>query len=267
MTNTYIDAHIHLDKYEAEEIEQLIKQAKMLGVKHLVAVSTSLESCMVNERLTKQYGSYIMPCYGFHPEQPLPTKEEEAKLLKWMEQRAIKGESFAVGEIGLPYFKHQELQEQGKSLDVQPYISFLERLLAFAVKWNKPVALHAVYEHARIIADLLEKYNVRKAHFHWYKGDEQTTERLAKLGYMISIAPDVCYESSIQELVRRYPLEKMMLETDGPWPHDGEFAGSQTRPEMIIRSCEEIARIKQLNVNTVCEQLFENTKRFYEIID
>jgi TatD DNase family protein len=37
-------------------------------------------------------------------------------------------------------------------------------------------------------------------------------------GYFISVTPDVVYDEEIQLLVQRYPLEQMMIETDGPWP-------------------------------------------------
>ena len=31
-----------------------------------------------------------------------------------------------------------------------------------------------IYEDAPLVCDILEKFNIKKAHFHWFKGDEKT---------------------------------------------------------------------------------------------
>ena len=110
-----------------------------------------------------------------------------------------------------------------------------------------------------------EKYDIKKAHFHWFKGDLQTISRLIDNDYFISITPDVIYEKEIQELVRLYPIEKMMVETDGPWPFEGPFKGRITHPNMIHSSINMISEIKQLPSDDVYRQLYINTTSFYHL--
>ena len=88
---------------------------------------------------------------------------------------------------------------------------------------------------------------------------------MIKNGYFISVTPDVCYEKEIRDLVSIYPLEKMMVETDGPWPFEGPFQGQITHPSMIHQSIRMIADIKKLPINDVYKQLYSNTKAFYEL--
>ena len=78
-----------------------------------------------------------------------------------------------------------------------------------------PIVLHAVYEDADIVCDLLEKYKVSRAHFHWFKGSDETMKRMMRNGYYISITPDVLHKEKIRKIVSYYPLEYMMVETDG----------------------------------------------------
>ena len=104
-----------------------------------------------------------------------------------------------------------------------------------------PIILHAVYEDADTVCDLLEKYKVSRAHFHWFKGSDETMKRMMKNGYYISIAPDVLHKEKIRKIVSYYPLEYMMVETDGPW----EFQeGVITHPRMIREVLKEISSIK-----------------------
>jgi TatD DNase family protein len=253
-----IDAHIHLDQYKKEEIKEIIEKSAFLEA--LVSVSFHLESCKTNLELSKKYGK-VKPAFGFHPEQPLPDENEMEKLVDWM--NGHKKEMVAVGEVGLPYYLRSE--QKVSPYDFGKYIELLEQFIKLAKKWEKPIVLHAVYDDAPIACDLLEKHSIEKAHFHWFKGDRKTIERIIANGYFISVTPDVVYEHEIQELVSIYPIEQIMIETDGPWPFEGPFKGKMTHPEMMAESVKQIANIKQVPELEVFRQVRKNAKTFYRI--
>jgi TatD DNase family protein len=251
-----IDAHIHLDQYKDQEIERMLEGSNWIEA--LLTVSFDLDSCKRNLQLARKYEK-VKPLFGFHPEQSLPTEIEFSRLVEWMTQN--RNEMIAVGEVGLPYY----LRKNHKVSQVQygQYIEHLEIFMKLARKWDKPIVLHAVYEDAPIVCELLEKHSVTKAHFHWFKGDEKTITRMIQNGYYISVTPEIVYKEKIQKLVELYPLEQMMIETDGPWPFEGPFSGEMTHPNMMEKSISMIAKIKNLSEREISEQLLENTKTFY----
>ncbi|MFJ7753421.1 TatD family hydrolase [Peribacillus muralis] len=253
-----IDSHIHFDQYDERKQSQILADMEKTQVEALVTVSMDLESSIKNAELSRK-NSRIKPAFGFHPEQPLPSEQELNELLIWM--RANRHNMIAVGEIGLPFY----LRQENPAIDLAEYIKILDRLLAFAKEIEKPVILHAVHDDAPIVCDLLEKYGITKAHFHWFKGDGETIAKMIRNEYRISITPDVCYERDIKDLVAVYPLELMMVETDGPWEFEGDFKGKATHPAMIQESVRRIATIKGLPIDHVYETLYQNTKDFYEI--
>ncbi|MBT2690403.1 TatD family hydrolase [Bacillus sp. ISL-47] len=254
-----VDAHIHLDKYSDEEIKEIFKDSPFqLSV---ITVSFDLESCKRNLLLSNEYPN-VKPAFGFHPEQDLPNDQELSDLFKWMETH--KDQMIAVGEVGLPYYLRKKHARD--TFQIEGYLVLLEEFIKFAKQWNKPIALHAVYDDAPIVCTLLEKHSVQKAHFHWFKGDQATVSRLISNGYYISFTPDIVYEKEIQELVRTYPLKRMMAETDGPWPFEGPFKSQPTHPAMMQHSIRILADIKKKpSLGSVYKQLFENTKSFYNI--
>ncbi|MFY3791344.1 TatD family hydrolase [Ureibacillus sp. MALMAid1270] len=254
-----IDAHIHLDHYEEKEQNMILSSLEKNDVQALIAVSFDMESCLRNYQLSLG-DSRVKPAFGFHPEQEISSQDTLNQLFSWMEQHV--DEMVAVGEVGLPYYKKIESEIP---FDYAPYMELLERFIEFSSKWDKPIVLHAVYEDAALACNLLEKHSVRKAHFHWFKGDEDVVRRMIQNGYFISITPDVLYEDEIQKLVQEYPIELMMVETDGPWPFEGPFSGQMTDPKMIHYSIEKIAELKGLDVVETERVLYENTKKFYEI--
>ncbi|RIX49904.1 TatD family deoxyribonuclease [Paenibacillus nanensis] len=262
---SYVDAHIHLDKYTVEERDRLLEEAFREGVATVVAVSMDLASSKINAELARRYPGSVHPAYGFHPEQEPPSAQERERLLTWIRERHTAGEAFAIGEVGLPYYMRTEREAAGKTFDETAHLELLESFVRLAAELDCPIVLHAVYEDADKAYELLRRYNVSSAHFHWFKGSMQTVERLIEAGYFISLTPDVVYEPEIIALAKRYPLELMMTETDGPWPHEGPFAGQSTKPPMVKRVAAEIARLKGLPLAEAETALLRNAKRFYRI--
>ncbi|WP_339317175.1 TatD family hydrolase [Paenibacillus sp. FSL R10-2734] len=259
-----IDAHIHLEQYESEAVEQMVSMLPSIGIEALIAVSMNLDSCVRTQKLAATYPEMVRPAYGFHPEQPLPQEAELSTLLEWIEGQAQE-DFIAVGEIGLPYYSRAEALERGEAFDMEPYIQLLDQLLELAARLDKPVVLHAVYEDALIACDLLEKHNIQRAHFHWFKGPEEAIARMINNGYYISFTPDILYEPEIQELARRYPPELVMAETDGPWPFEGPFADKVTHPSMIREVAAAWGAIHGCTSSQAEEILTANTKRFYSL--
>lgn len=132
--------------------------------------------------------------------------------------------------------------------------------------WEKPISLHAVNSDAPVVCDLLEKHSVSKAHFHWFKVDQRTTERMLANGYFVSVTPEIAMEEPENvTLVRNYSINKLMVKTDGPWPFEGPFSGKRTHPHMIKESLKKIAEIKDMNLQEINTQIRNNTKIFFNI--
>lgn len=253
-----IDAHIHLDKYPKTEQQLIMKEMDRAGVESLITVSYDLASAKENLKLHRERNN-IKAAFGFHPEQKVLNDEAMQELLAFIELHHQ--EMIAIGEVGLPYYTRKE----NPDLRIEPYLEILEQFIILAKQYEKPIVLHAIYEDAGVVCDLLEKHAIKNAHFHWFKGDTLTIGRMIRNGYFISITPDVLYEEEIQQLVKQYPLAQMMVETDGPWPFTGPFEGKMTHPQMIHQSIEVIASIKGLEIADVYVQLIRNTKQFYHI--
>jgi TatD DNase family protein len=253
-----IDAHIHLDHYKDEEIKRIMEGST--DIEALISVSFHLESCKKNLQLS-QTNHKVKPAFGYHPEQPLPTEKQQRELYHWMAENRSK--MIAIGEVGLPFYLRQE--QNVSTSEYQQYMELLENFIRLSKKWELPIVLHAVYDDAPMVCDLLEKYSVYNAHFHWFKGDSKTIERMCENGYLISITPDVLYEQEIQQLVQMYPIERLMVETDGPWPFEGPFEGKMTHPNMMIESIRMIGKLKHLSAAIVAERILQNTKEFYQI--
>jgi TatD DNase family protein len=253
-----IDSHIHLDMYKPFEREKILSECTMHHVLALISVSYHLKSCYENLKLS-QIDGRIKPAYGYHPEQPLPSNEEILDILSFLKEN--KDSMAAVGEVGVPYYLKQELPE----LDPAPYHEILQMFVQEAKALDKPIILHAVYEDADKAISLLERFSIHHAHFHWFKGSSKTLQKMKDNGYYISLTPDLLYEKEIMTIAEDYPLELLLVETDGPWKFEGPFRGEMTHPAMIHQTVKKLAEIKREPLQDVYKTVLDNTKKLYGI--
>lgn len=253
-----IDAHIHLDLYPRTERLKILAEMDDAQIEALICVSNDVHSAEKVMELARR-DARVKPAIGFHPEQFLPTATELKMVMSQIEQ--YQHDIIAIGEVGLPYYKRLNEPDYNR----KSYIELLEQFIEQAVRIDKPIVLHAIYDDAPIVCDLLEKHNLKNAHFHWFKGDQETMTRMIDNGYFISITPDCLYEEEIQTIIKSYPLSQMMVETDGPWPFKGPFSNQKTHPKMMHQSVEKIAELKQLPVKDVYQMVYQNTKTFYRL--
>jgi len=258
MTEPIIDSHIHLDLYTEAELVVILNNLESSQVQALISVSNNIKSARKTQALSKR-DERIKPAYGYHPEQELPAGTDLLALQAFIDEH--QAEMIAIGEVGLPYY----LRQKDASIPLAPYVELLELFIQQAKRLEKPLILHAVYDDAALVCELLEKHSVDRAHFHWFKGDQKTIHQMIRNGYFISITPDVLYEEEIRALVATYPISKMMVETDGPWRFSGIFNNQRTEPKMIHQTIQEIAHIKQMKRSDVYDQLLKNTKQFYNL--
>ncbi|WP_070119848.1 TatD family hydrolase [Bacillus marinisedimentorum] len=251
------DAHIHLDKYEDGDIPASIERWKAAGVKGVVAVSTDLPSSYKTLELKEKFPDFIKAAVGFHPEYELPA---EGEILEW--QTLLKKEReliSAAGEIGLPYYERERLGIS--SLD--PYIEVFAEYVRTARAHDLPVVLHAVHETALPAFEVLQKERHFRAHFHWHKAPKEVTEKLIEAGYFISVTPEVCWRERDRMLTAHVPSDRLLLETDGPWPLGGLFEGKRNSPLLLEKSAAAIAEIKNISIKEIKQVTAKNTEKIY----
>lgn len=244
------DSHIHLDQYDDLVLDKMLED-----IDGVIAVSMGMKSFERLLNIKQRYNKVHIAC-GFHPEQVIDMNEVNA-LLSQIDKHH--DELIAIGEVGLP----QYLMREDDSIDQQSYIDVLELFIQKAAQYDLPVVLHAVYDDTLIVLDLLKQYNIKRAHFHWFKGSDAVLDAVLSTEYMVSVTPDVTWNDKTRRVIERFPLERLMIETDGPWPHEGFVQGEID--QQLFGIIDVIDDIKGVSTSDVIHQVNENTKNFYRL--
>jgi TatD DNase family protein len=136
--------------------------------------------------------------------------------LKELETLAIEakaaGHAVAFGEVGLDY---DRLFLSAK----EPQLKYFEKQLGLAVKMQLPLFLHsraASEDFERLLRPCMESLPKRGL-VHSFTGTVEEMKRMVELGLDIGVNGCSLKTEENLEVVRQIPLERLQIETDGPW--------------------------------------------------
>ncbi|WGE49794.1 TatD family hydrolase [Actinobacillus equuli subsp. haemolyticus] len=248
------DSHIHLDQLEANQIEQIVSDPLLQG---MLVVSTDLASVEMLLALKQKFPK-IQIAAGFHPEQVLIDDKQQQALFDWIVKN--RANLTAIGEVGLPHY----LKRQNPKLDYQPYLALLEQFVALSKRLNLPLNLHIVHDDVAIMLDLLEKYQIQHAHFHWFKTNDDSLERFLRTPYFASVTPDILWNPKTQKIAQNLPLDRLLIETDSPWQHESlENASISQQLQAVLT---QLANLRAEPADVIRSQIRRNYQRLYGVV-
>jgi len=257
----FVDAHIHLaDNDYAQNVGEIVEEAKQLSVLALVANSMDLESSRRSLNLAEEHDNHVYAALGIHPWNTKQLADNEVQdtvdlILKNAENRQ---KVVAVGEIGLD----ASYSGNGEPTEIQ--LQVFHEMLSAAEKTSLPVIIHSRGSTSQIVR-LLPSYKIKKVLLHWFSQPHSLIPTIVDRGYYITEGPPVTFSGGIREVIRCIPLTNLMTETDGPVRFRGPFKGKLTTPSFIPTVVEAIAELKEKEKNAVADQIFHNFIDFFGV--
>lgn len=256
---TLIDTHCHLDMDAyARDLEHLIRSAADQGITEIVTIGIDLASSRKAVDLAKQFPG-VWAAIGIHPHHALNGDIETYHQLQLLaKDRANKVVGY--GEIGLDFAKNYAPR------DVQ--LNCFERQLNMAKELNLPIVIHDRDAHDAIL-DILHAHAPFPALgvMHCFSGDIELARRIIDLGLYISIPGIVTFtkSASMQQVAREIPLQRMILETDGPFLSPVPYRGKINKPEYLVYTAQKIAELRGVSLDAIARQTTLNAKTLFRL--
>lgn len=188
------------------------------------------------------------------------------------EQLAKFNKVVAIGETGLDYY-HINLAKNVSVIKERQRIAFIEQML-LARHLDLPIIIHCRNAHDDMLSVLTE-FRKKYKHLmpsdrpwgvmHCFSGDEDLAWKYFSLGIIISFTGIVTFSRQWDDLIRKLPLDKFMIETDCPYLTPEPFRGQRNEPTYVKYIAERIALIKNVEVKRVIETSTENARKFFKI--
>jgi TatD DNase family protein len=223
-----IGANLTHRSFDADR-EQVIERARAVSVSTMIVTGADLESSRHAAELARTHPGVLFATAGVHPHHAdsLDVATIEALRLLIAQPQVV-----AVGECGLDYYRNfSPHAAQRRAFESQ---------LRLAAESGRPVFLHQREAHADFVAQLRDFRGLLSAAVaHCFTGTAEELEDYLELGLSIGITGWFCDErrgAHLHELVRRIPIDRLMLETDAPYlmPRDLKPRPSNHRNEPMV---------------------------------
>ncbi|MFP3167268.1 MAG: TatD family hydrolase [Candidatus Nanopusillus sp.] len=237
----YIDSHCHLYKFNEIEIKRIIKNKDII----ILSVSEDLESSLKNLILS-QLNENVIPAIGIHPWNIEKINENTFKII----EDIIKDNKIKIlGEIGLDKKFKPETFEKQKEI--------FEKFLNLAKEYDLNINLHTP-NASEDTYDLLIKYDIKKAYFHWYSGDEKLLEEIIDKGYFIGINVATIVNEKYRKYIEITNLKNIITESDGPY----NYKGIILHPDMLKNLYKLISDIRKIDLEELSNIIQNNFAKF-----
>lgn len=251
------ETHSHYeDKAFDEDREILMRQLIEAGIERVVDIGSSLDTCKRILNLINEY-PFMYGAIGIHPSDTGNLTEADIDYLKI---ESANEKIVAIGEIGLDYY----WDEPERSIQKK----WFERQLQLAREVSLPVVIHS-RDAAKDTLDIMkaEKAGDIGGVIHCFSYGTEMAREYLNMGFYIGVGGVVTFKNGkkLKEVVEYTPIERIVTETDCPYlaptPHRGERNSSLYIPLII----QEIAAIKNMDVQEVYRITCKNGYDLYRM--
>lgn len=239
----FMDTHIHLQDFNANDTTDIIAAAAERGVVKLVCVSAREKDWDLVLDWAAKFPQTIIPALGLHP---WYTAEALTGWEKRLEQKIVDHPQALIGECGLDRIHNPDYAAQKYFFDFQ---------IELAKKWRRPLLIHAV-KAAEWMEDFWDKLP-EKFVFHAFGGRTEMLQKLLQYGGSAAFGWGIFKNRDGLEILRQIPAEHMLFETDSPYM--AEKSGDENRPQSLPQIAKRIAEIRGQDLESLAEQVYQNS--------
>jgi TatD DNase family protein len=248
-----IDSHCHLDLIPHSDPHSLVTTAHQHGVSHLLSVGVELTHFPQLLAIAQNLDN-VSISVGVHPN----TRSETEPTVATLCQLADNPKVIAIGETGLDYFRSQgdlTWQQQRFRTHIQA-----------AKAIGKPLIIHnreATADTLRILRE--ENATTVGGIMHCFVEDWEIAQQVMEMGFYISLSGIVTFKSAtlLQEVAKKIPLDRMLIETDAPYLAPVPYRGQINQPAYVKYVAEFIANLREEPVITIGQATTQNFWRLF----
>lgn len=248
-----VDSHCHLNFPELKNrLDEVLDSAREQDVRHMLCIATTWENGSEVLTMAEQHAE-LSASIGVHPN----TQEGHEPTTEELIEAASNPLCVAVGETGLDYHWNKG--------DLTWQHERFHRHIEAAASVQKPLIIHT-RSAAEDTMNTLRDHNAQRSGgvMHCFAENWDIAKQALDIGFYISFSGIVTFKSApdIQEVARRAPLDRILVETDSPYLAPVPKRGKPCEPAYVRHTAEFVAGLRNLSIE---ELAFATTENFYRL--
>ena len=253
----FIDSHCHLNMLDLSpykgDLGALIEKSKSMDVEHILCVCVDLEHAKTIIEVAN-YFENVSASIGLHPSEKVQHEPSVHELIELADQSKV----VAIGETGLDYYYNSSGLENMRDR--------FRRHIQAATKLKKPLIIHSRNASTDTI-QIMQEENAQSIGgvMHCFTESWEMAKQTIELGFYISFSGIVTFKNAnnVAEVVKKIPLEKMLIETDAPYLTPVPYRGKKNEPQYLPKIAMRIAQLKNILLDEVAKKTTENYYRLF----
>jgi TatD DNase family protein len=237
----FVDSHCHIN-FEglADRLPQLLENMRENAVTHALCVSVDLETLPSVLDIAGRYEN-VYASVGVHPDHEDMREPSVAELVELAKHPKV----VAIGETGLDYYRLGDRTIADMEWQRERFRTHIRAAHAT----GKPLIIHtraASDDTLRIMEE--ERAGEPGGVMHCFTEPWAIAERALAQNFYISLSGIVTFKSAtdVQEVARRVPIERLLIETDSPYLAPVPFRGKPNEPAYVSHVGRFIAQQRGL---------------------
>ncbi|MFQ3201839.1 MAG: TatD DNase family protein [Zhongshania sp.] len=254
-----VDSHCHLDRIDLKpyggDLNLAIQAATDRGVSKMLCIGIDLGNAPAVVAIAERFPQ-IFASVGVHP---LDISEDICSV-QTLTELADHPKVVAIGETGLDYYHSSE-----RKVDQQR--SFAQHLQVSAAS-GKPTIVHTRDAREDTLAIIAEHGAPQIGGvLHCFTESWEMAEAAMAMGYYISFSGIITFKNAneLREVVRRVPIERLLVETDSPYLAPVPYRGKKNEPKYVVEVAECVAELKGLSYQDVLRHTTQNFERLFPL--
>ena len=252
MSLSIVDSHCHLDRLDlaklGEDMDAVLATARQLGVTHMLCVCIDMGNFPDVAALAARYPQ-VYASVGVHPNEQDTRDPRVGELVELAQVPKV----VAIGETGLDYFHGQG--------DLEWQRERFRRHIRAARESGKPLIIHSRDAREDTIRIMREEGAAEIGGvMHCFTEDWTMAQQALDLNFYISFSGIVTFRNAeqVQDVARRVPLERMLVETDSPYLTPVPYRGKSNQPAYVRYVAEYIAELRGESLESIARVTRDN---------
>jgi TatD DNase family protein len=251
----FVDSHCHVNFPElVANMSDILERMKNNGVGRALCVSVNLPDWPGLIKLVEQHDE-LYASVGVHPDYEDTIEPTVEDLI----ERSAHPKVIAIGETGLDYFR--------LTGDLSWQRERFRRHIRAARLTQLPLIIHT-RSSSQDTLNIMKEEGAQEARgvMHCFTESWEVAKASMDLGFYISFSGIVTFKKAIelQEVARRMPLDRILIETDSPYLAPVPHRGKLNDPSKVIHIAEMIATLRSTTTKEIEEA---STNNFYNLFN
>jgi len=275
ISNMLVDSHAHLNFLAYNnDLSEVVKRSLAEDV-WVVNIGSKYDTSKKAVEIAEKYEG-VFAVVGLHPIHSTPglvkikTDPEEGDFnvtgedfdINKYRELARSKKVVGIGEIGLDYYYRPKTKTKLQLFKEKQKEAFLDQL-GLAKELKLPVVFHCRMAHDDLLGILRERSGFSGV-VHCFTGNWEQAKEYLGMGFFLGLN-GIMFKLDLDEVVKKTPLERILIETDCPYLTPPQAGASRNEPIFVKHIAERIAELRGMDYREVAEATTLNAKKLFNI--